>query len=166
MIQKVILNNSEINQIKELAQGWFDSEIHGRGYLPNQRKSLECNINPKLVESILLPHLKEYNIKSITGQVIILQYNKGCYFKRHRDRMDKNPKTTGRQQTLIIQLSNEDEYEGGELVVRDTISNKTKGNMILFDSGEWHELKELTKGTRYCLVTWLRADDYFRKSLI
>ena len=166
MIQKVILNSSEVDQIKGLTQKWFDSRVQDEGYLPNRRKSLECNIDPSLIEFILLPKLAEYNIKSITGQVIILQYNKGCYFKRHQDRIDFNPKTTDRQQTLIIQLSDENDYEGGELVVRDIIANKSKGNMVLFDSNEWHELKELTNGIRYCLVTWLKADDYFKKNLM
>ena len=166
MIQKVILNSDEVDQIKGLAQKWFDSKVQNKGYLPNHRKSFECDIDPSLIESILLPKLTEYNIKSITGQVIVLQYNKGCYFKRHQDRIDLNPKTTDRQQTLIIQLSDENDYEGGELVVRDIITNKSKGNMVLFDSNEWHELKELTNGTRYCLVIWLKADNYFKKNLM
>lgn len=165
MIQKVILNDDEINQIKGYTKEWSDSEIQDRGYLPNQRKSLECSIDSNLVESILLPHLKEYNIKSITGQVIILQYNKGHFFKRHQDRLDPNPKTTNRQQTLIVQLSDENDYEGGELVVRDIVANKTKGNMVLFESNEWHELKELTSGTRYCLVVWLPSSDYNKNKL-
>lgn len=132
MIQKVILNSNEVNQIKGLTQKWFDSEVQDKGYLPNHRKSLECNINPSLIESILLPKLAEYNIKSITGKVIVLQYNKGCYFKRHQDRIDLNPKTTSRQQTLIIQLSDKDEYEGGVLDKSFSIDwDKFKNSIIV-----------------------------------
>ena len=37
--------------------------------------SEECNVDNEVIESILLPKLTKYNIKSITGQTIILKYN-------------------------------------------------------------------------------------------
>lgn len=165
MIQKVIFNDDEINQIKGYTKEWSDSGIHNKGYLPEARQSLQSHIDCELIEPIILPKLKEYNIKSITGEILVLQYNKGHFFKRHQDRLDPNPKTTNRQQTLIVQLSDENDYEGGELVVRDIVVDKTKGNMVLFDSNEWHELKELTSGTRYCLVVWLPSSDYNKNKL-
>lgn len=167
MEQQVKLTFKEIEDILSYSTDWFNSKIHNNGdgkYSPNTRNSLEVQIDNKFIEPILLPHLSKYNIKSITGQVIILQYNEGHYFKRHRDRINLNPHTTSRVQTLIVQLSNESDYEGGELIVRDKIADKTKGNMVLFDSGELHECTTITSGTRYCLVTWLTAEDYKKKT--
>ena len=167
MEQQVKLTFKEIEDILSYSTDWFNSKIHNNGdgkYSPNTRNSLEVQIDNKFIEPILLPHLLKYNIKSITGQVIILQYNEGHYFKRHRDRINLNPHTTSRVQTLIVQLSNESDYEGGELIVRDKIADKTKGNMVLFDSGELHECTTITSGTRYCLVTWLTAEDYKKKT--
>ena len=177
MKQQVILTESEVEQIKSIPttwrehfgkdDPWFESVLYGKEkdiFNPKVRKSLEINLDNKLIEPILLPHLSEYKIKSITGQIIMLQYNEGHYFRRHRDRINKNPHTTSRVQTLIVQLSNESDYEGGELIVRDKVADKTKGNMILFDSGELHECTTITSGTRYCLVTWLTAEDYKKKT--
>tara|TARA_B110000971_G_scaffold2516_1_gene2758 strand:+ start:2316 stop:2879 length:564 start_codon:yes stop_codon:yes gene_type:complete len=173
MEQQVILTEGEINHIKSYPQQikegfdkdnpWFDSRLHNNesgAYSPTIRKSLEIPLDNKFIEPILLPHLLKYNIKSITGQVIMLQYNKGHYFKRHRDRINHDPHTSSRMQTLIIQLSDISDYEGGELLVRDKTANKTKGNMVIFDSNELHECTTITSGTRYCLVTWLSANDY------
>lgn len=173
MKQQVILTESEVEQIKSIPttwrehfgkdDPWFESSIYDKEkgiFNPKVRSSLEITLDNKLIEPILLPHLLKYNIKSITGEVIMLQYNEGHYFKRHRDRINLNPHTTSRVQTLIVQLSNESNYEGGELIVRDKVADKTKGNMVLFDSGELHECTTITSGTRYCLVTWLTAKDY------
>lgn len=179
MIQKVVLSNDEVDQIKSLPNYWrehmgeddvwFDSKLHSQedGYFnPKVRKSLEFTVSNKVIEPILLPHLTEYQVKSITGQVIMLQYNKGHYFKRHRDRIIQNPLKSRRLQTVIVQLSDEDDYEGGDLVVRNEIASKTKGNLIIFDSNELHECKMITGGTRYCLVTWLSSDDYGKRGLM
>ena len=163
MEQQVILTFKEIEDILSYSTDWFNSKIHNNEdgkYSPNTRNSLEVQIDNKFIEPILLPHLSKYNIKSITGQVIMLQYNEGHYFKRHRDRINHDPHTSSRMQTLIVQLSDSNEYEGGNLIVRDKIADKTKGNMVIFDSNELHECTTITKGTRYCLVTWLSANDY------
>lgn len=163
MEQKVILTSKEIEDILSYSTDWFNSKLHnneGGEYSPNTRNSLEVKIDNKFIEPILLPHLLKYNIKSITGQVIMLQYNEGHYFKRHRDRINHDPHTSNRMQTLIVQLSDNNEYKGGDLIVRDKIADKTKGNMVIFDSNELHECTTITEGTRYCLVTWLSANDY------
>ena len=179
MIQKVALSDSEVDYIKSLPNYWrehmgkddvwFDSKLHDKEegyYSPSVRKSLEFTVDNKVIEPILLPHLTQYQVKSITGQVIMLQYNKGHYFKKHRDRIISNPLKSQRLQTIIVQLSDENDYEGGDLVVRNEVANKTKGNLIIFDSNELHECKMITGGTRYCLVTWLAADDYLKRGLI
>ena len=176
MLQKVVFNNSEVDQILNLGQDWFDSKvtkkgIGGEGYLDNNdRLSLECNLDVKEVESIVLPKLIEHDdyfhskIKSLTGQAVLLKYNKGHFFKRHQDRISDNPIKSKRIQTLIIQLSDGNDYTGGDLVVECDIADRIKGNLILFDSNKWHELTELISGTRYCLVTWITPKDY--KSLL
>ena len=172
MVNKVLLSEDEVSKILSLVDNpeWFNSKTvdfnKNSLYSPNIRKSEECNVDNEVIESILLPKLTKYNIKSITGQTIILKYNEGCYFKEHRDRIDHNPHTSNRQQTLIVQLSDKEDYKGGELIVNKLPASKDKGTLVLFDSNELHELKTLTSGVRYCLVTWLTANDYNKRGLM
>ena len=60
---------------------------------------------------------------------------------------------------------------GGELVIYEnentTIeANKEKGNVILFNSELLHEAKEIIKGNRYVLVSWLSKNDLNLKSTL
>ena len=73
--------------------------------------------------------LKEFGIKSVkifeTLQNIsfIIKYEKGGKFERHQD-IGKG--TEWRYKTLIVQLSNENDYEGGDLSIWDKNNNEIK----------------------------------------
>lgn len=66
-----------------------------------------------------------------------------------------------RKLSFTIQLSNPDEYEGGELILYNNngefIAPKTKGTIIFFQSNIFHEVKPVKKGTRYSLVSWVQG---------
>lgn len=72
--------------------------------------------------------------------------------------MDKILHATPRKLSLTIQLSSPSDYEGGELMVHTGSSqamDKSLGKLIAFPSYVMHEVKPVTKGTRYSLVAWL-----------
>ena len=50
-----------------------------------------------------------------------------------------------------------DNYEGGEFVVADEVYNTKKGSGIIFPSNFMfpHEVKPITKGTRWSIITWI-----------
>jgi len=80
--------------------------------------------------------------------------NNGGYFKRHNDIIGKEP---ARKITAVIQMSNADEYEGGELKLQLNevgTADKIKGHMVIFPSYVIHEVTPVTSGTRYTLVIW------------
>jgi PKHD-type hydroxylase len=66
-----------------------------------------------------------------------------------------------RKLSLSIQLSDESEYQGGELVFHRFSTNnpeaapKTKGTLILFPSYVLHEVTPVTAGVRKSLVSWI-----------
>ena len=70
-----------------------------------------------------------------------------------------------RKLSVTCQLSDNSEYEGGELEFqcrdRDNPNEvilceqaRKKGSIIVFPSFVWHRVKPVTKGTRYSLVIW------------
>ena len=69
-----------------------------------------------------------------------------------------------RKLSISVQLTNPEEYEGGELKLYDgeeeTVMDKTQGTLILFPSYVLHEVMPVTKGTRNSLVTWITGKQF------
>ena len=81
-----------------------------------------------------------------------------CY-KTHSD--DGYAYNLFRKLSVSIQLSDETEYEGGDLkfyrhsLHDPVIAPKKKGTIIVFPSYVVHEVTPITKGTRKSLIAWI-----------
>ncbi len=81
--------------------------------------------------------------------------------KQHYDwHMDNGPNdNTPRKLSLVLQLSNPTEYEGGDLELmtgcKPEICKKQKGLLYAFPSYVLHRVTPITKGTRRTLVVWI-----------
>ena len=98
-----------------------------------------------------------YNIKSIE-ETKLLRYQPGGKYDWHQDVIWDNPQH--RKFTYIIQLSNSNEYSGGDFQFRDAdnidLSGlRNRGSIIIFPSIMHHRITPLTKGTRYSIVGWV-----------
>lgn len=131
--------------------------------IEDTRTSYDSHIEltPK-TKNLLLSKLNKYGINNMEEVSRVVRYEKGQYFKKHRDSEDGY---NHRYKTLVIQLSDEVDYEGGDLVVYDKegneiTANKNIGNVILFNSDLLHEAKPIISGTRYIWITWLRSTDF------
>jgi PKHD-type hydroxylase len=69
-----------------------------------------------------------------------------------------------RKLSLTIQLSSPEDYEGGELALhfeeKAEIMPKELGKMVVFPSYVLHEVRPVTKGTRYSLVAWVTGKPF------
>ena len=69
------------------------------------------------------------------------------------------PKISNRKLSCVLQLSDADDYEGGELQLNNgggAVSiGKKKNRIVFFSSFVLHRVTPVTKGTRISLVTWL-----------
>lgn len=79
------------------------------------------------------------------------------FYGVHVDHFD-HPGRVNRKLSLSIQLTCETDYEGGEVVLKptgkDIVMEKKCGMGFFFPSHVVHEVKPVTKGTRYSLVVW------------
>ena len=96
------------------------------------------------------------------------KYNKGQDYTWHRDGFIKpNKHDKIRKLSVTLSLSDEKDYEGGELEFDfgDTDPSKernpnkcteirSKGSLIVFPSSIWHRVCPVKSGTRYSLVIW------------
>jgi PKHD-type hydroxylase len=78
--------------------------------------------------------------------------------------VDRGMNMPVRKLSISIQLTNPEEYEGGELKLyegkEETIMDKTQGTLIMFPSYVLHEVMPVTKGTRNSLVTWVTGKQF------
>ena len=89
----------------------------------------------------------------------VIRYQTGDYLKNHIDSGDTEI-LKKREWTLIIQLSDESEYTGGNVVIGDWIMPKQKGFVCLFNGGHVpHEITEVLSGERKSFITWLSKKD-------
>jgi hypothetical protein len=66
-----------------------------------------------------------------------------------------------RKLSFSIQLTDEKEYEGGDLILyvnnKEVKAPKSKGTIVFFESNIVHEVKPVKKGIRHALVSWVQG---------
>lgn len=121
-----------------------------------------------------------YDLTNIDGEhVQYTQYSQGQYYTWHTDvdiasyykpqntreyyRVDDfiNENAEGiRKLSFVLQLSDSDDYEGGNLqIMSDTgksyIAPRQRGTLILFDSRAQHRVHKVRSGVRKSIVGWV-----------
>lgn len=122
------------------------------------------------LEQIITNKLYSKGILSLDkDEVNFIQYEKGHFFKEHTDIL-KNPEYRpfsndvdklsengeSRIYTLVIQLSDKDDYDGGQLFIEGVPYSKERGTVIIFKSSMKHSVSEITRGTRRVFTNFLR----------
>jgi len=86
-------------------------------------------------------------------------YKEGGRFDWHVDGIEPSEDGDIRKLAFSIQLSDESEYEGGELEFLDGpekfTAPKRKGTIIFFDPRITHRVRKVKSGTRRALVGWI-----------
>lgn len=87
------------------------------------------------------------------------KYEIGGHYKWHQD---VGPNYTTRKLSLVLQLTDPSEYDGGELEFSgfDGKVNNGIGDLILFPSYNSHRVRPVTRGERMSLVAWLSGPPY------
>lgn len=82
----------------------------------------------------------------------LLRYLQGGYYKEHVDSF------TAQLRSVSCSLALNDDYEGGEWSFFDDAYSfrVNKGDVVMFPSNFMfpHQIKEITSGTRYSVITW------------
>ena len=146
--------------------GHFDTNI-------NYRNSLVGWIYPtdeiewlfRRISSIILDLNENYFKFDLFGLIESLQFTRydapeGRY-GFHIDKLFNGPI---RKLSIVIQLSEEESYEGGnlELLIAENpgIVNKSQGYLVTFPSYTLHQVTPVTRGTRYSLVAWVTGPNF------
>jgi PKHD-type hydroxylase len=90
----------------------------------------------------------------------IATYNVGGHYGWHIDIGEGRLST--RKLSLVIQLTEPSEYEGGELefMNMDQKASREIGTLIAFPSYLMHRVTPVTRGVRKSLASWIRGDAF------
>tara|TARA_B100001996_G_scaffold277672_1_gene218205 strand:+ start:79 stop:672 length:594 start_codon:yes stop_codon:yes gene_type:complete len=105
----------------------------------------------------------------------LTRYTVGHHYHTHRDfGPPRDDQTHTRKLSLSLQLSDSDEYDGGDILMdmsgwtdnpndsQFKSMSRSKGSVIVFDSRTPHKVTPITRGTRYSLVKWYHGDTPLR----
>lgn len=85
------------------------------------------------------------------------------FYGAHTDSGYGQERARARKLSLTVQLSDSEEYEGGDLnlywndIKHPFTASRTKGTMTLFRSHILHEVMPVTSGKRLSMVTWVHG---------
>ena len=104
----------------------------------------------------------KFDISGFQRNLKIVNYEVGDFFDWH---MDFGPgKVSNRKLTMSIQLSDADEYEGGELqFLSDNVAfdaPKSVGTVIIYPSFILHRVLPITSGCRRAIVGHIAGPPY------
>lgn len=100
-----------------------------------------------------------FQLSGFLEDIQITKYEEGDYYGIHQDH---GPGAmSNRKLSIVVQLTDPKEYEGGELeLVSAGLAPKEQGTIIIFPAFNPHQVLKLTKGTRYSLVAWIKGEPF------
>ena len=138
-------------------------EIKFRQGRKGVRGSYYHSNDPELI-SFLKERFKSEGVKNIDS-VKFIKYNIGDVLGPHVDfgryGVESNYKT------IVVQLSDENDYKGGDLCLWGEPQERKQGTCVSFLRTVEHEVTEITDGVRFSMSLFLTEDDIeFTKSII
>ena len=156
-------SNFEDSLVNLKPEGSIETEI---------RKSENCWImSPHWISGFLWNYIMKanrenflYDISHIQyGKIQCTRYKQGDYYNWHTDQDIStivSPDQEVRKLSFSLQLSNEDDYVGGNLEFTDVdkvkyTAPRNRGCLIVFDSRTIHRVSQVESGVRKSLVGWV-----------
>jgi len=126
------------------------------------------------IADILWDYAQEANKNAfgfIADYIKDIQYTKyhadeNGHYDWHFDTFWGNPTAYDRKLSVVVQLSDPGDYEGGEFEIDPQYEPpnaehlKTRGTVIVFPSFIRHRVTPVTRGTRKSLVTWIQGPKF------
>jgi PKHD-type hydroxylase len=91
------------------------------------------------------------------------RYEIGGHYDWHLDSDEICLQGFQRKLSCSVQLTDEDQYEGGDLVLQNCMGNeeftmpKKQGSIIVFPSAVKHKVTPVVSGTRFSAAAWMRG---------
>ena len=93
----------------------------------------------------------------------LLRYERGDHYDWH---LDHDGQSSSRKLTCIVQLSDADSYEGGDICIFPSLTSSSPadwracGTLIIFPVYVPHCVAKIESGTRHALVFWIHGPEF------
>ena len=107
----------------------------------------------------------DFDVREFAESPQIASYDatKGGHFAWHSD-IGHGPASGKRKLTLVLQLSNPDTYDGGDLEIRPSthvlLANRAQGSVSVFPSFALHQVTPIKRGIRRSLTVWAHGPPF------
>lgn len=184
LVQENFLPHNFLDQV--IKRGLNSQEIEGSlegGTIDKETRETRITwLNDTWIYDWILPYVYEENEKcnwnfslDYPEEIQFTKYKENHFYNWHQDHIHKSESSMNDQRkiSVVIPLSNSDEYEGGDLEFCDPLASpmkkeniikndlfRQKGNIILFPSFVYHRVTKVTKGQRLSMVIWIRGEKW------
>ena len=158
-----------IEQCKEI-EAIKGTTFNGEGYDVNDTRNSTIRWVQDVpgITNTLWPYVWESNRQAFNFDISCIfdvqftEYNgeENEFYSWHSDNDWTADRGYDRKISVVIQLSDPDDYEGGEFQFRHLQAPegfKKRGSVLTFPSYLEHQVTTVTEGTRYSLVTWVEG---------
>jgi len=172
LLIKNVLDAARLQEVQQLlATGEFIDGKNSAGreavaVKNNQELSPNSPLHRRLnaiVMSALVQH-PQYQAAALPLRVataFYARYTPGMTYGFHVDDPVMGPMSARYRTDVSSTVFLNDDYEGGELVIRtpfgDQMVRGQAGDAVVYPSGSWHQVAEVTSGVRLVAVTWAQS---------
>jgi PKHD-type hydroxylase len=172
LLIKNVLDPQRIKEVQDLlATGEFvDGRFSAGGEAAkvkyNEELSLNSPLHRRLNAMVMGPLVQhpQYQTAVLPLRVataFYARYKPGMTYGFHVDDPVMGP-MSGRYRTDVsTTVFLNDNYEGGEITIRTAYGEQkirgAAGDAVVYDSGSWHKVAEVTSGERLVAVTWAQS---------
>ena len=142
----------EPSSIRSSTIRWIDYQDPNVRWLIDELGRMAIEANRQLFKLDLYGFTEKLQFTEYEGQ--------GRHYDWHPD---IGPNMSKRKISIVVQLSDEKDYEGGELLINTgqmLVPSKKQGSVILFPSFLMHKVEPLLSGNRYSLVSWISGNTW------
>lgn len=120
--------------------------------------------NDEILKSFLVSKLAPFKVKKIPS-VKLMVYKQGDFLPEHQDFSKYGVDIMFK--TIISQLSDSNEYTGGDLIVEGKAVDRSLGHTLAISPTDLHEIKKVESGERWSLVLFLKEENFhIQKSIL
>jgi hypothetical protein len=99
--------------------------------------------------------IKFYNCDiNFIEQYSIRRYTFGNFYGKHSDNYGITPNLIDRKISMVVQLSDDKDYGGGDVIVAGNIVSRKKGTVVFFPSSYTYEVTRVGFGSNWSIVSW------------
>ena len=142
----------EPSSIRSSTIRWIDYQDPSIRWLVDELGRMDIEANRQIFKLDLYGFTEKLQFTEYEGE--------GRHYDWHPD---IGPNMSKRKISIVLQLSDEKDYECGELLINTgqlLVPSKKQGSVILFPSFLMHKVEPLRSGNRYSLVSWISGNTW------